>query len=418
MITIEEAIQEIFARKLALPTERVALADAFGRYLANDIYADRDIPPFHRATVDGFALRSSDFTAMGQEGLPVAQKHFAGDPSIKAPPPGMALHIMTGAGVPEGLDLLFKIEDCKIVSGEIGEYITPPPSEKGYAPGLNIEAQGANKKKGETLVKAGTFIDAASVHALASSGASKVELYQKPTVAIVSTGTELVEIDQTPKPWQIRDTNRSGIAMALKAAPFAITPSYSAASSDDPESLKKTLAEGLKQDILIISGGVSMGDSDFVPAILKELGAEEIFHKVKIKPGKPLWFGVRPALHPDNTTGLDTIIFALPGNPQATMLSMKLFIEPFIMLSLGAKKIQGPIYLPLSHNRKLKGDRPHYFPARLINENNQTQIEALPNCGSGDIASTVSSDGMALHPLETRELGAGKLLAFFPWRSL
>jgi molybdopterin molybdotransferase len=410
MISTEEA-KRLIHSQLFLPKKiYVELKNSQNYFLFEDIYADRDYPPFNRAAVDGFAVRFSDIDS-GLKTFHIAAEIYSGEAFDKVVEAGRCVKIMTGAAVPDGFDVVFKIEHCEVV----GEVVAIPEDE--VSSGLNISRRGENVQKGEVILSKGTKIDERAVHSLAAVGMNSVPVFSMPRVNIISTGNEIVSIYEKPSDFQIRDSNYYGLLFHL--AKLNIQPENYRILKDDNGEILSGISSAPDCDLLIISGGVSMGDRDFVPEILAELGVERVFHKVSIKPGKPLWFG--RLQHKDMRR--TTFVFALPGNPLSTLVTYKVFIEPWLYASFqntGLKRY----FLPLEREKVLKGDRLEYFPVRIVSKSERvdspisspvSSIDPLRFHGSGDITATAGSDGLAFYSGEKRELYKGDLVEFIPW---
>lgn len=413
MINITDALLLIQSEVFIPQKIHVNIGDARNYILADDIAADRDYPPFNRAAVDGFAVASADLES-GRKSFHIHSEIYAGQEYDTHSPltSGECVKIMTGAAVPEGLNIIFKVEDCSIA----GRIIQIPETK--FSAGMNISARGENSVCGSVLLRKGQRIDERTVHSLAAVGISSVPVYKPPVVSIISTGDEIVAVDSQPRAHQIRDSNYYGLSCQLEK--FNIKPAGYAIVNDDKAQLAASIAKALESDLVLISGGVSMGDADYIPGILADLGVDEIFHNVKIKPGKPLWFGRRREARGEGIASKTTpVVFALPGNPLSTLVSYKIFVEPWLSRVM---KTASPskIYLPLLQDRSLHGNRPEYFPARLSRdpETGVTAVEPLKFHGSGDISAGNTSDGLAFHPLEFSTLKKGDVVEFQPWSIL
>jgi molybdopterin molybdotransferase len=236
---------------------------------------------------------------------------------------------------------------------------------------------------------------------LASLGKAFIKVYRKPNVAIISTGNEIKKVSEAILPYHIRDSNTYSTTGFFYN--YHITPAYKEIIPDDKEKLRAGIEKALEADILILSGGVSMGDADFIPEILQELGVKKIFHKIQIKPGKPLWFGKTES----------TVVFALPGNPFSVQVAFKIFIEPYLRACMGMKQII-PLKLPIAGNKKKKTSFDEYFPCK-ISSLNQTRIQSVAFNGSGDIRAAIESDGIALHPSAQGDISEGEFMEFLFW---
>ena len=377
-------------------TEFVDLLSAAGRVLADEIEADRDIPPFHRATRDGFVVLAPD-VAQATEAAPVLL-YVVGETKAGAPQysaalkSGEALEIMTGAPVPSGdqhavvmLEHTARSESELRVRGPVraGENIVPAGSEA---------AQGA------TLLRSGHRLDCAAIAVAAGEGRSYLSVYAKPRIAILSTGDELVEIDAVPKPHQIRNSNSYSLAVQVIAA--GGEPLQLPIARDNLSRLRELLAEGLKADLLLISGGVSAGKYDFVEQVLAEFAAEPLFTGALIQPGKPIVFG-------RVSTPVQHYFFGLPGNPVSTMVTFELFVRPMLDALSGS----APRPLPLVQARlrseiKTKPGLTRFLPAHL----DRSEVETVPWHGSGDIVAVAQANCCVVIPPDRNIFAAGDLI--------
>lgn len=397
MLTVDEARNLILQHARSFDTETILLSEAHNRVLAEDIFADRDYPPFNRSAMDGYALKFTDIVKYKEFRL-VAEM-LAGESVKSLIEEGTCIKIMTGAPVPEGADLVIRVEDSEINDGMVKFKSLPSKIWQ------NIAIQAEDARLGELVLKKSTIINASTSGLLASLGRSKVCVYSLPKVAIISTGNEIKSVEDAVLPHQIRDSNSYTIASFFQHYNIDITSRKLV--SDRKEEIKHAINSLKNMDILILSGGVSMGDADFVPEVLNECGVKTIFHKVQIKPGKPLWFGSRDK----------AVVFALPGNPVSCQVAFKVFIEPFLRASFGLPLCQ-TIKLPLISNRKKKSSFEEYFPCILAPFGPTSGLQQIKNNGSGDFTSITRSLGLAVHPEEIEELNEGNVIEFIPWRGI
>jgi molybdopterin molybdotransferase len=374
--------------------ERVALADAAGRVLADDVHADRDQPPFHRSTRDGFALRAAD--APGT--LRVVGEIAAGTALARALAAGEAAEIMTGAPLPEGADAVVMVEHVT----RAADVVTVG---RALAAGDNVVPAGAELGRGARALAAGTRIGTAEIAMLATVGRAEVPVRPRPRVAIVATGAELVDVAAAPGPSQIRESN--GPTLAAQVARAGGVPLRLPPAPDDALALRDRLDRALAgADLILFSGGVSMGKYDLVEAAFAELGGRVVWDGVAIRPGKPAVFGLVR----------DTPFFGLPGNPLSTLVTFELFARPALELLGGAADVGlrwrsvrlaadfRPPLLPLTH----------FVPARLTGELDDVTVVPLPSQGSGDIAALARADGFLVVAPGTTELAAGTWAPFMP----
>jgi len=368
--------------------------------LAEDITADLDLPPFDKALVDGYAIRASEFQA-GVRDFRIGEEIPAGRTPERPLAPGEAAAIMTGAPLPEGADAVIMIEHTSrqddlvhVADGTVRH-------------GMNVLRQGREMRTGDVVLTQGKRLNPARIGLLASVGRSEVQVISRPLVRIVPTGDELVEPEHKPGPGQIRNSNALMLAALTRraGAEAEILP----IARDDRQVLRDALAFGLEADVLLVTGGVSAGNRDLVPETLEALGVERIFHKIKLKPGKPLWFGVGLSLGP----GSRPLVFGLPGNPVSGIVGFLLFVRPAIAALLGGPSPSSSSQRwPLSRSFRHQSDRPTYHPSRLIRSREGVTIEPLDWAGSADLRTVGSADGFAVFPTGEREYAQGDVVDF------
>jgi molybdopterin molybdotransferase len=408
MLAIQEALDAVREHARPLAAARQPLEQALSRVLAEDIRADLDLPPFDKALVDGFAIRFADLKE-GTGWLGLGEVILAGRTPSRALGPGEAATIMTGAPVPPGCDAVVMHERTRSAEGRV--WI----EEREIRPGKNVLARGREMRAGEVLLTSGTILEPAHLGVLASVGRVEVQVVPRPRVLIVPTGDELVDPGQVPGPGQIRNSN----AIMLKALAWeAGIPAESLPiTPDEPRALRESLERGLDADCLMITGGVSAGQRDLVPQALLELDVGRVFHKVRLKPGKPLWFGVGPP----RSTRPPALVFGLPGNPVSGLVGFHLFVRPALAILAGKPEpAANPIEATLSREFSHRGDRPTYHPARVIAAGSlqpgPIAIETLDWAGSADLRTTAIADGFAVFPAGDREYVPGELVRFLPTR--
>ncbi len=416
IVSFEEArgIVVAEARKLTPGArERVELLEGRGRVLAEAIIADRDQPPFDRATRDGYAVRAADVAQMPVR-LAVAGEIRAGAPAeaiSRKLGAGEAVAIMTGAPVPPGADAVVMVEHT-VRSGELVEIRKPASA------GENIVPRGDEARAGAQLVPPGTRVDHAVIALAASTGMKVLPVYARPRVAILATGDELVSVDAQPGPTQIRNSNSYSLAAQVAEAggcPMALPP-----ARDDVEQLRSLIAQGLTADLLLISGGVSAGKYDLVEDILGELGAEFFFTGAKIQPGKPVVFGrISKGLSSGaerSGAGGSTLFFGLPGNPVSTMVTFELFARPVLEALCGA----APKPLVFSQVRlgadiRTKTGLTRFLPAQLTGECEHSEVEPVRWQGSGDIAAMKRANCYLVVPPDREYLRTGDMVSIIIW---
>ncbi len=398
MITVDKALNMIVDNASPLSAKTMATEHAHTFVSVNDIVADRPLPPFNRVAMDGYAVRSTDFSSPEIE-LKLKGQIQTGIQSELVVEPGEAVNVMTGAPCPAGADAVVKVENSK-VSGDVVTL-----HEDNIRPGLNIASMGEDKSRGDLLIQAGKPLSAADIAVAASVGLAEIEVYQKPRIKIISTGTEIVHPSVTPLDHQIRDCN--SYSLRTMCRPYRLENEFLGIGEDDKDVLSALIQKGLDSEILLLSGGVSMGDYDHIPKLLSENGVKKIFHKIKVKPGKPVWFG---------KTDKETFVFGLPGNPVSVQSCFRIFVEPLIKKLSGYKQAQHAfLKLPLSQDAKSKTPREHYMPGKIKVTDSGTAVEPVQIRGSGDFSNFAESQGLFLMPGSKRVLEKGELVDFLPW---
>jgi molybdopterin molybdotransferase len=395
MISVSEATTIIQSHLYQARKEQVHLSSTVGRILATLVTADRDLPPFHRASMDGIAVQFEAFQK-GQREFKIERILAAGEPAIALSNTAHAIEIMTGAALPENTDTVVRYEDVDITNGVAT--IKTETLEKG----LFVHTQGQDAKEGETLLTPGILISPAEVALLASVGKVMVDVYSFPKVAIISTGNELVEIDQTPAPHQIRKSNSYALQASLQVMGCTANLFH---LPDEKNILEQELKHILKEhEVIILSGGVSKGKFDYIPEVLTTLGIQKKFHQVSQRPGKPFWFG----------TSTTHIVFALPGNPVSTYMCFYRYIKPWLLKSLGHEP--KPVYARLARNFSFQPPLTYFLQARVENESGQCMAYPDPGGGSGDFANLKNIDGFIELPAERNEFKQGEAFPYFPFR--
>ncbi len=388
MLNYKEAQTIIASLAKSFGQETLSLEKAFDRILAEKIYADRDYPPFNRATMDGYAISFKDWE-QGTKNYAVKEVVFAGQRYGQEISSGECYKIMTGASVPPNVDLVIRREDALEENGRVSfQYETIKPQQ-------NIAQKGEDIKAGSCVINANCKITPQVVALLASLGRAEVEVEKLPKVALFTTGDEVVEPGKPVSDIQIRNSNQFLLKSLLNK--WQIKPTITKHILDDKEQLKQEIGAALNCDIIILCGGVSAGDADYVPEILESLGVKKLFHKVKIKPGKPIWCGQLPS---------GGLVFALPGNPFSCHVTFKLFIEHYLKACFSLEETEWPM-LPLSAQKQKKTPFDEFFPAVI----NQSVTPVLFN-SSGDVKAALNANAIAHHPANTQDLAVGNPIAF------
>ena len=388
--SVAEAQQLVLARVLPLPAELVAVGDSAGRIVAVAALARTDLPPFANSAMDGYAVRSADTPGT----LPVVFGVAAGVPSPRALEAGEAMAISTGGVVPDGCDSVIPLE--QVVRS--GNSVT---IEKNVPIGANIRARGGDLRQGETVVPAGVRLTPARIGALAAAGVAEVTVSRRPRVAILATGSELVAPGLPLGPGQVYESNGSILAAQAVAAGCDVV--RLPAVADDREAHRAAIERGLACDVLITSGGVSVGPHDLVRGVEAELGVEEVFWRVSVKPGKPVAFGVRG----------ETLVFGLPGNPVSSLVSFELFVRP-ALLALQGFDSPLPRFEPgrLAYALR-RGHRDELVRARTRVEAADVVLEPLTGQDSHQIARAAQADALVWVPAGEGELPVGALAGYY-----
>jgi molybdopterin molybdotransferase len=409
---------DLLAHDAALSRQIVPLLESAGRTLAEPLLADRDQPPFARSTRDGFACRATDLNAGGE--LEVIGEVRAGSTwspaSIDAAADaaaeisaGQAVEIMTGAPVPSGSDCVVMVEHVRHDGSAISRWVTLLEGHS-IEPGANIVPRGAEAHAGDVILPAGTRMAAAQIGAAASCGAAEVSVFARPRVAILTTGDELVELNQSPLPFEIRNSNSYSLAAQILSA--GGEPLRLAVARDDRQHLEMLIRRGCEADLLVLSGGVSMGKYDLVEEVLLSLGAEFFFTGALIQPGKPVVFGQF------KDQGLPAekrpkYFFGLPGNPVSTMVTFSLFVEPLIA-ALSGQRSRGPRMAQATLKSGIHGTRglTRFLPAVLSADCEGVAVESMVEPvawqGSGDLASASRANCFLVVPADRFSLDAGE----------
>jgi molybdopterin molybdotransferase len=376
------------AANLTLGTEVVPLSEARGRILAEDIAADRDYPPFNRSIRDGFAVRAEDVMAPPVElrlrGEIRAGGHFDG-----AIGTGECISIMTGAPLPAGADAVVMVEYTESLGDKV-------KIQRAVQAGENIVRRGSEAGSGACVLRRGRRLGAGELGLLATVGKSQVPVFARPVVAILPTGDEVVPVEQRPEWFQIRNSNATSLSAQIAAA--GGTPRCLDIAPDRPEALRALIQEGLTADLLVMTGGVSVGKYDFVEQVLADFGAEFYFHSVALRPGKPLVFG----------SAAGKFFFGLPGNPISTFVTFALFARPAIGV-LGGADFEPPLFLrarlgkPLQQRTGLTA----FLPARVEGSSGEATVTTVAWQGSGDLVGVATANCfIVVHPEQT-SLAAG-----------
>lgn len=380
MISVKEAESQILSHTIQAPMINLSIKDLKCEVLQRPLYADRNYPPFHRVAMDGIAITCSDWND-GHREFQVQGVQRAGVPALKLEAPNSCIEVMTGAVLPKGCDAVIRYEDTVIKDG-----VATVVSELDLLPMNNVHQEGSDYQKGELLVKSGSTLESPHWSIAASVGEASVLVSRRPKIAVISTGDELVEVDQQPEAYQIRRSNAYSLLSSLKKSGFnEVSMNH---IKDEPSEVRSVLKNALDtSDVLILSGGVSMGKFDFIPRTLEEIGVAPVFHKVKQRPGKPLWFGV---------TETKQRIFALPGNPVSALVCLHRYVLPSLNKALGAT--ENPercmAHAVLEEDVQFKKSLTYFLPVSIRNgSDGRTYAQPVRSNGSGDFASLADSHG-------------------------
>jgi molybdopterin molybdotransferase len=399
MISVTEARAVIVKRLRPLSSETLALTPAvLGRVLAEDVASDLDLPPFDKAMMDGYAVRSGDLRD-GKGMLAVVEEITAGRTPRQALGQGQAARIMTGAPVPAGADAVVMIEYTKALDGDRVAIEDKPPKA-----GQNIMPLGKEMRSGEVVLSAGAVLGPAAFGLLATVGRTEARVVPAPRVAIIATGDELVEAGTKLQSGQIRNSN--GPMLVAMVCQAGCRAEYLGIARDDAERLGKLVDDGLQADVLVLSGGVSAGALDLVPGILEQAGVTPHFHRVAMKPGKPVFFGTGPR---------GTAVFGLPGNPVSSLVCFELFVRPALRRLGGRTEALPPaIRAKLAEDFRHRSDRPTYHPAVLEESADGRGVQPVAWLGSPDLKALARANALVVFPPGERMLAAGEVFDVIP----
>ena len=407
MLNVAEALEKIVTSVTPVAAETKSLENSLGCVLATDIASPSDSPPFDKSMMDGYAVIAQDIS-VGDNEFEVVDEVTAGREAKRSLRSGESIRIMTGAPVPEGATAVIPIEQSRLNDpGNVSLTV-----ESSVPDGLNIIRRGSNMRAGETVLSRGRVVRPQEVALLAEMGQAEVQIHRKPRVAILATGDELVPVSQTPGPGQIRNSNALMLASQVESA--GAESVILGIARDEREDLREKIQRGLDCDFLCLSGGVSAGKLDLVPSELEAAGVEEVFHKVAMKPGKPIWFGVRRS---DNQC--PCYVFGLPGNPVSSMVCFELFVRTalrrFAAIEPATPKLMKAV---LTKDFQQAGDREVWFPARIELSDGKARVTPVNWKGSSDLRSTADANSSVRFIAERSNFKSGELLDVLPWGRL
>jgi molybdopterin molybdotransferase len=390
MVTVAQALEIVLRETPTLAAEDVSLEAALGRVLAADVAADRDLPAFDRAAMDGYALRAGD-VGDAPAALQVVGEVRAGEWPALVVGPGQTVRIMTGAPVPQGATAVQQVEKTRPLD-EFRVAVEAPVAE-----GQNVAPRGSEVRAGDVVLRRGRVVDPAAVGVLATAGRAHVGVSRRPAVAVLVTGDEIVDVAATPGPSQIRNSNGPALAALARLAGAAVR--VLGVAPDRHDAIVASLRDGLAADVLVVSGGVSAGDYDLVEPALEALGARLLFTRVAIKPGAPLVFG---------RCG-NALVFGLPGNPVSAQVTFELFVRPALLQLQGAAALARPrVGVELLGAFRNRSGRESYAPARVSLEGGRLVASPVRSMGSGDLVAHARANALVVLAAERHEAAAGE----------
>ena len=386
MVDYRQAQRMVLSHARSFGYEELPLGQAFGRVLIDTVSADRDYPPFDRATMDGYALRHADLEK-GWPAYTIVETLYAGDAATREIGEGECYKIMTGAAVPASADLIIRKEDSKEKEGKVlfGDVAARPFQ--------NIARRGEDLRLGDIVIDRSCRCEPAVMGLLATLRRTTVRVGKLPRITLLTTGNEVVQVGDAVSPVQIRNSNRWLLEGALRKEGVGLHRTVHV--PDDPALLHREIGEALGGDIVIVCGGVSAGDADYVPGVLEQLGVRRLFHKITIRPGKPTWCGVGKG---------GVMVFALPGNPFSCLVNTILLIRPFLRACWGLAA-ETPLGLPMAEARKKKTPLDEFFPVHLSGA--PARLFPVSLNGSGDIRLGRQANALALHAADRDDLAEG-----------
>lgn len=396
MVSVSEATSAIESHLFSPSTERIPVTQALNSVLAESVVADRDFPPFNRVAMDGIAIQIDSFN-QGNNAFEIEDIAPAGAPQKVLIHKTNCIEVMTGAPLPANTDTVIRYEDLEVKDKKATLLVSAIVARQ------NVHRQGQDAQQNQVLLKEGTQLSPAEIALMASVGKSLVLVKSSPKAAIISTGDELVDIDDTPEPHQIRRSNSYALQAGLNSMGCAAQLFH---ISDVKEVIEKQMGDILKQhDLIILSGGVSKGKFDFIPEVLEMLGVTKHFHKVKQKPGKPFWFG---------SVGNKTV-FALPGNPVSTYMCFYRYIQPWLRKSWGL--VNNTEHAVLSTDYQLRGDLTYFLQVNIVNESGVQMAYPITGGGSGDFANLKEVNAFMELPEGKSEFKKGEAYPVYFFRS-
>ena len=397
-ILYEKALSILKEHKGNFPIESKNIQNCIGNYLAEDLVADRDFPPFDRVTMDGIAIVYNSFKN-GQRTFKIETTAAAGTPQKTLADPSNCIEVMTGAIMPNSVDTVIRYEDLTIENHQATINLEALKYKQ------NVHFKGMDLAQGTTIVPKGKQLSSAEINVAAAVGKSTLKVSQLPKVVIFSTGDELVDVHETPELHQIRRSNIYGIQATLKEWGISATLEHLA---DDKDEMLKVISKALNDyELFVFTGGVSKGKFDYLPDVLEKLKVTKHFHKIQQRPGKPFWFG-------SNTNGKK--IFALPGNPVSSFVCVYMYLRFWLQESLSVK--QETLYVKLKNDVEFKPNLVYFLEAKLESQSDGSLVaDAVKGNGSGDFANLVKTDGFLILPQNKSQFFANEVYPFVSYRS-
>jgi molybdopterin molybdotransferase len=391
---------ELIGRHLpCLPIESLPLAQCSGAVLRENVYAERDQPPFDRVAMDGIAVDSAALH-QGHRRLRIQATQAAGDPPLQLASTSACIEVMTGAMVPTGCDSVIPVERITVHDSE-----AEVASGVSVEPWQNVHRRGSDSRQGALLLSSGTRLQAPEIAIAASAGMPRVRVSSQPMLAVISTGNELIEPGEPIQPYQVRRSNVYAVVAALRRHGFQRVADEHLA--DDMAQMRRRLKFHLEtHEVLVLSGGVSIGKFDLVPRVLDELGVQTVFHKVAQRPGKPLWFGL---------AGSGATVFGLPGNPVSTLVCLSRYVLPALFAAMGQRP-HGPEKIALGAEVKVTPALTYFMPVRVETDDwGRAWAHPRPTNGSGDFTALAGTDGFVELPPGPNTYPKGFVTRIYPW---
>ena len=399
MIDIDQAIAKVAENCFQLADVSTMLDQLAGHVLSTDVHSDVDSPPFDKSMMDGFAVRTEDVQAENTK-LQIIGKVLAGSVFKGRVEAGQAVQIMTGAPVPQGTNAVVMVEQTTGNNEQVTIHTSVVPCQ-------NIMTRASAMACGQSVMRSGDLIRRQDIGLLAEAGVADCQVIRRPTLAVIATGDELIDASFKPTGSQIRNSN--GPMLSALAKPFCSGVINLGISADNPKLLTAKIKEGIRRDVLILSGGVSAGVADLVPGLLQEAGVTQVFHKVKIKPGKPVWFGKS-----EDDQGRKSLVFGLPGNPVGAMVGFRVFVVPALLRLAGRDPQSEYRQAKLANKHSQRIGRTTYWPCKLVRNGDSIEASPLDWKGSADLRTLNEADCFGVFDGKRGDFEAGEVIQIFP----